>query len=290
VVSHVSHTAGVSQCAAVHTTLTRTRTRTRRYEHFSFIDDPDRRANHAIVAFMDEAVGNVTRALRANGDMWASTLLVWSSDNGGAVHLGGGANSFPLRGGYFNNWFVFPPFSAHLFVFCRSRRATGLPEEYGRQVGFHRRLSTRREGTLLGGMSWVGMCGGWACVEGGRVWRVGVCGGGSASAVGVSLLWEGNSTDPLCSRCTGKGAPESRRWPMAASCRRPRVVPSCPSPSTRRTGMPPSAFLQAWTRPTRAPPPPRRRCLPSTRSTSGRSSSRPAQAQAVLPARARSGP
>ena len=36
--------------------------------------------------------------------MWADTLLVWSSDNGGAVHLGGGANSFPLRGGYYNNW------------------------------------------------------------------------------------------------------------------------------------------------------------------------------------------
>ena len=36
--------------------------------------------------------------------MWADTLLIWSSDNGGAVHLGGGANSFPLRGGYYNNW------------------------------------------------------------------------------------------------------------------------------------------------------------------------------------------
>jgi arylsulfatase A-like enzyme len=29
---------------------------------------------------------------------------VWQSDNGGAVHLGGGANAWPLRGGYFNNW------------------------------------------------------------------------------------------------------------------------------------------------------------------------------------------
>ena len=27
---------------------------------------------------------------------------VWSSDNGGAVHLGGGANNYPLRGGYYN--------------------------------------------------------------------------------------------------------------------------------------------------------------------------------------------
>ena len=30
------------------------------------------------------------------------TTQVWSSDNGGAVHLGGGANSYPLRGGYYN--------------------------------------------------------------------------------------------------------------------------------------------------------------------------------------------
>ena len=35
--------------------------------------------------------------------MWDNTLLLWSSDNGGAVHLHGGANSYPLRGGYMNN-------------------------------------------------------------------------------------------------------------------------------------------------------------------------------------------
>lgn len=52
---------------------------------------------------MDTIVGNITTALKAKR-MWSSTLLVWSSDNGGAVHLGGGANAYPLRGGYFNNW------------------------------------------------------------------------------------------------------------------------------------------------------------------------------------------
>lgn len=36
--------------------------------------------------------------------MWDNTVLLWSSDNGGAVHLGGGANTWPLRGGYYNNW------------------------------------------------------------------------------------------------------------------------------------------------------------------------------------------
>ena len=73
------------------------------YARFAAIEDPDRRANVAMVALMDEVVGNVTAALRSAG-MWNNTLLLWSSDNGGAVHLGGGANVWPLRGGYENNW------------------------------------------------------------------------------------------------------------------------------------------------------------------------------------------
>eukprot|EP00756_Hemistasia_phaeocysticola_P050712 Hpha_TRINITY_DN25904_c0_g1::TRINITY_DN25904_c0_g1_i1::g.185262::m.185262/K01135/ARSB; arylsulfatase B len=73
------------------------------YKRFAFVDDPDRRANNAMVSLMDDAVGNITSALRRKG-MWENTLLLWSSDNGGAVHLGGGANTWPLRGGYYNNW------------------------------------------------------------------------------------------------------------------------------------------------------------------------------------------
>lgn len=72
-------------------------------ERFAFIADKDRRANHAMVALMDDVVGNITGLLRAKG-MWDNTLVLWSSDNGGAVHLQGGANSYPLRGGYYNNW------------------------------------------------------------------------------------------------------------------------------------------------------------------------------------------
>ena len=72
------------------------------YEQFAFIDNPDRRANHAMVATMDAVVGNVTAALRSSG-LWNNTLLLWSSDNGGAMHLYGGANSYPLKGGYMNN-------------------------------------------------------------------------------------------------------------------------------------------------------------------------------------------
>eukprot|EP00937_MAST-01D_sp_MAST-1D-sp2_P002290 g2290.t1 len=70
---------------------------------FPQIKDPDRRANVAMVALMDEVVGNITAALKTAG-MWERTLLLWSSDNGGAVHEGGGANVWPLRGGYENNW------------------------------------------------------------------------------------------------------------------------------------------------------------------------------------------
>jgi len=75
----------------------------RMWEKFSFIEHPDRRANAAMIALMDEAVGNITQLLKSRG-MWNNTLVLWSSDNGGAVHLAGGANSYPLRGGYLNNW------------------------------------------------------------------------------------------------------------------------------------------------------------------------------------------
>merc|ERR1711934_191487 len=73
------------------------------YDKFWYVDDPDRRANQAMVNLMDDVVGNITSALHRNG-MWENTLLLWSSDNGGASHPGGGANNWPLRGGYYNNW------------------------------------------------------------------------------------------------------------------------------------------------------------------------------------------
>ena len=48
-----------------------------------------------MVALMDEVVGNVTAVLKETG-MWDNTLVLWSSDNGGAVHEGGGANVWPV--------------------------------------------------------------------------------------------------------------------------------------------------------------------------------------------------
>lgn len=49
-------------------------------DHFSFIEDSSRRYYHAMVYFIDEAIGNVTRELKANGQ-WKNTLIVLHADN-----------------------------------------------------------------------------------------------------------------------------------------------------------------------------------------------------------------
>ena len=70
-----------------------------------------RRLMHGMSSCLDEAIGNVTSALRARG-MWEDTIVLYTSDNGGAVHdpASGclnedpdqpgaeGANNYPLRG------------------------------------------------------------------------------------------------------------------------------------------------------------------------------------------------
>lgn len=51
---------------------------------------------------LDDAIGNVIKAIKANGDMYTHTLIVFSSDNGGAVAgrpQMGSMNNHPLRGG-----------------------------------------------------------------------------------------------------------------------------------------------------------------------------------------------
>ena len=70
---------------------------------FSFIDDKDRQIYHAMVTYLDDVVGDLTDALKKRG-MWDNLLFVTSSDNGGPVYAGGGANNYPLRGGKMSDW------------------------------------------------------------------------------------------------------------------------------------------------------------------------------------------
>jgi hypothetical protein len=53
-----------------------------------------------MVNYADAMVANVTGALRSKG-MWDSTLLIFSTDNGGPIYGNGsaGANNYPLKGG-----------------------------------------------------------------------------------------------------------------------------------------------------------------------------------------------
>ena len=75
----------------------------RYHQKFSFIDDHDRQYYHAMVNYLDDVVGELVAALKSRG-MWDNLLFVTSSDNGGPVYPGGGANNYPLKGGKMTDW------------------------------------------------------------------------------------------------------------------------------------------------------------------------------------------
>ena len=64
------------------------------------IENAGRKTFAGMVAALDEAVGNITGALKEAG-LWQDTLFFFNSDNGGPM---GSANNFPLRGGKFTYW------------------------------------------------------------------------------------------------------------------------------------------------------------------------------------------
>lgn len=70
---------------------------------FDFIDDDLRQSYHAMVNWIDGAIGNVTHMLKEAGT-WDNTVLILHSDNGGPIYKGGGANNHPLKGGKRSNW------------------------------------------------------------------------------------------------------------------------------------------------------------------------------------------
>ena len=63
-----------------------------------------RQIYHAMVATLDEIIGNITTLLKQY-NLWDNTLLILSSDNGGPVPLGeSGSNNTPLRGSKYSRW------------------------------------------------------------------------------------------------------------------------------------------------------------------------------------------
>ena len=70
---------------------------------FDFIDNQLRQVYHAMVNYLDDVVGELIETLKTKG-LWDNMLFVVSSDNGGPVHTGAGANNYPLKGGKLTDW------------------------------------------------------------------------------------------------------------------------------------------------------------------------------------------
>ena len=73
------------------------------YNRFNFINTYLRRIYHAMVTYVDDVVGELVNALKQKG-MWDNLLFVSSSDNGGPIVKGWGANNYPLKGGKNTDW------------------------------------------------------------------------------------------------------------------------------------------------------------------------------------------
>ena len=70
-------------------------------DKFAFMEETDkpthnRQIYHAMVNFADEAVGNVTTAMKAKG-LWDELIVVFSTDNGGPIYNNGSAGGTRTR-------------------------------------------------------------------------------------------------------------------------------------------------------------------------------------------------
>lgn len=65
-----------------------------------------RRQKAAMLALLDDLVGNLTTQLKAlPGGLWDETLLLFSSDNGSPLDMSeAGGSNWPLRGGKYTSW------------------------------------------------------------------------------------------------------------------------------------------------------------------------------------------
>lgn len=75
---------------------------------FSFIEegcecDERRKKYHSMIRWIDSAIGRVVDTLKEK-DMFRNTLIVLSSDNGGALPATSAGNNYPLKGGKYANW------------------------------------------------------------------------------------------------------------------------------------------------------------------------------------------
>ena len=60
-----------------------------------------RQTHNAMMSALDESVKNITATLHSSG-LWANTVLVFASDNGGQI--GDQGNCLPYRGAKFDSW------------------------------------------------------------------------------------------------------------------------------------------------------------------------------------------
>ena len=72
------------------------------YDRFEECSDPTRRVYRAIIRNLDDAVGRITARIEQL-DLEQRTLVIFASDNGGAMHTGATDNA-PLKGGKFTNF------------------------------------------------------------------------------------------------------------------------------------------------------------------------------------------